>query len=346
MADGLEYVCFRVDAREDFAAKFAAKDLGVGLLLAMYCGEKLNGGRIKLAKKWTKNEWLLRVHVAEKLSRSCAGLWRWEGDDLVVECYDAEIEKRVLSRREKRQGAARARWGTDASADANADANAMQMQSKCNASADANAMHSREVKVKVKDNNMVGKVKGSSTAAGACDGEPATTTTTTREDDEVFGRWLTRLCGAHPTLRGCGILAPDVAEAAEAAFARCPQLEEEAELIGAYMADRLQEDRYRHKFWRPLGQARFFEKLEDVLAHARAWDRETGWGAKRKKKAAKAADGRCTMDDVRCGSKAASPRGEEDEPASEEEMEKFRAELRGLRCGSEAPSAHGKGGEG
>ena len=154
------------------------------------------------------------------------------------------------------------------------------------------------------------------------------------------------MCGAHPTLRGCGILAPDVAEAAEAAFARCPQLEEEAELIGAYMADRLQEDRYRHKFWRPLGQARFFEKLEDVLAHARAWDRETGWGAKRKKKAAKAADGRCTMDDVRCGSKAASPRGEEDEPASEEEMEKFRAELRGLRCGSEAPSAHGKGGEG
>ena len=132
MAEGLEYVCFRVDAREDFAARFAAKDLGVGLLLAMYCGEKLNGGRIKLAKKWTKNEWLLRVHVAEKLTRSCAGLWRWDGDDLVVECYDAEIEKRVLSRREKRQVAARARWGTDAnadaSADANADANAMQVQ--------------------------------------------------------------------------------------------------------------------------------------------------------------------------------------------------------------------------
>ena len=317
MAEGLEYVCFRVAAREDFAARFSPKDLGVGLLLAMYCGEKLNGGCIKGAKKWTRNEWLLRVHVAEKLSRSCAGLWRWEGDDLVVECYDVDVERRVLSRREKRQGAARARWGTDASADANADASAMQMQSKCNASADAKVMHSREVKVKVKDNNMVGKVKGSSTAAGAGDGEPATTTTTTREDDEVFGRWLTRLCGAHPTLRGCGILAPDVAEAAEAAFERCPQMEEAAELIGAYMADRLQEDRYRHKFWRPLGQARFFEKLEDVLAHARAWDREVGWTAKRRRHA-EAVERR----------KKAAQLDEKVEGMSEEEVKRFFDEIR------------------
>ena len=307
MAEGLEYVCFRVAAREDFAANFGPKDLGVGLLLAMYCGEKCNGGCIKGAKKWTRNEWLLRVHVAEKLSRSCAGLWRWEGDDLVVECYDVEVERRVLSRREKRQGAARARWGTDASADANADANAMQMQSKCNASADAKVMHSREVKVKVKDNNNVVEVKGSSTAAGACDGEPATTT---KEDDEVFGRWLTRLCGAHPTLKGCRSLAEDVAEAARGAFERCPQVEGDAELIGAYMADRLQEDRYRHKFWRPVGQAKFFENIEDVLGHARAWDREVGWSAKRRK------------------AEAAAPEREQEEVASEEERQEFRDWLR------------------
>ena len=106
------------------------------------------------------------------------------------------------------------------------------------------------------------------------------------------------------------------AAAAEAAFARCPKMEDEAELIGAYMADRLQEDRYRHRFWRPLGQARFFEKLEDVAAHARAWDREVGWTAKRMRKAEREKE------------RAAEPERKKEEPATPEEVEEFRAELR------------------
>ena len=313
MAEGLEYVCFRVAAREDFAANFAAKDLGVGLLLAMYCGEKCNGGRINGAKKWTKNEWLLRVHVAEKLSRSCEGLWRWEGEDLVVECYDEVLEKRMVAKREAQRAKARKRWSVDAAGDAMGDA-----------AGDATACAAGDAAVllykgKGKGNNNVVEVKGSSTAGGAGGGEPATTTT---NDDEVFGRWLRRLCGAHPTLRGCGVLAPDVAEAARAAFERCPQLEEAAELIGAYMADRLQEDRYRHRFWRPLGQARFFEKLEDVAAHARAWDREVGWTAKRRRHA-EAVERR----------RKAKPEGESSEgerPATEEETREFLEELRSM----------------
>ena len=339
--EGLKWALFAVKNRAEVSG-LPMVDVGIAHVLALFCAEKCNGGRIIGAKSWKKVEWLRYVGLDKKLSKNSERLWHFEGEDLVVDFYDAEAERRMVAKREAQRANARKKWGGDAMGDAMgyAMADANGMPTECHGSA-TGLYNNNNNKNK---NNMVVEVKGSSTAAGACDGEPATTTTT--EDDEVFRRWLTRLCGAHPTLRGCGILAPDVAEAAEAAYARCPQMEEEAELIGAYMADRLQEDRYRHKFWRPLGQARFFEKLEDVLAHARAWDRETGWGAKRKKKAAKAAEGRCTMDDVRCGSKAASPRGEEDEPASEEEMEKFRAELRGLRCGSEAPSAHGKGGEG
>lgn len=110
---------------------------------------------------------------------------------------------------------------------------------------------------------------------------------------EGFCEWVCALCRAHPSasrnrvLDGEPLLAQDVRLAALEAFARCPQAVEAAPLLGAYFADRLQEDRHRRAFYRPQGQAHFFRDLEDVLAHAERWARESGWGKpKRKAKAA------------------------------------------------------------
>lgn len=101
-----------------------------------------------------------------------------------------------------------------------------------------------------------------------------------------FPEWLAALCQAHPSARQSRVLAPDVLAEARAAFVRCPQAVQQAELLRAYLGDRMQEDRYRHPFYRPTGQAKFFEHLEDVLAHAERWARESGWSRRRKKSAA------------------------------------------------------------
>ncbi len=339
MAEGLEYVCFRVAAREDFAAKFAAKDLGVGLLLAMYCGEKLNGGRIKGAKKWTKSEWLLRVHVGEKLTRSCAGLWRWEGEDLVVECYDEALEKRMVAKREAQRAKARKRWSVDAAADAMGDAAG-------DAAGDATACAAGDAAVLLYKGKGKGickaerEVCGNATVKGGAGGGAARSLSEEKEE-EGFGMWLAEFAAQLPWLAEYRVLPREVAEAAREAYEALPAapMGGMAELMGAYYADKLEEDRYRRRFWRPRG-GKFFAELGDVMQHAERWAREVGWSRKRKRKAEVA---------------AAPEEVQGEEPASEEAVEEFRAWLRKEAggagtpdggCESSALSVQGEGGEG
>ncbi len=150
-------------------------------------------------------------------------------------------------------------------------------------------------------------VVGSSTV---CVGEPLPA-----PPPDGFGDWLAALCGAHPSARQSRVLAPDVEREARAAFGRCPQAAGQAELLRAYFDDRMQEDRYRKPFYRPQGQGRFFHDLEDVLAHAVRWARESGWG--RRRKAAKGAEAPCS-DEAGAA-----------EMATAQEREAFFKELRG-----------------
>jgi len=119
---------------------------------------------------------------------------------------------------------------------------------------------------------------GSSAVCGGGGGMPA-------PPPDGFSGWLAALCQAHPSARQSRVLAPDVLEEARAAFVRCPQAAQQAGLLRAFFDDRLQEDRFRKPFYRPAGQGKFFHDLEDVLAHAVRWARESGWGRKRTKKA-------------------------------------------------------------
>ncbi len=130
-----------------------------------------------------------------------------------------------------------------------------------------------------------------------------------------FSGWLSALCEAHPSARQSRVLAPDVRAAALDAFARCPQAAGQAGLLRAYFEDRLQEDRYRKPFYRPTGQRKFFHDLEDVLAHAERWARESGWARKHRPKA-------------RGGKGVAAPCSD-GLAASDAEREAFFKELRG-----------------
>lgn len=132
------------------------------------------------------------------------------------------------------------------------------------------------------EGEFIGNTEGDSraTAIGASAAEPAPTPI----DRAAFSRWLGRLCEAHPSARRCRkvngevLLQQDVHRAAVAAFMRCPQAADHAEMLAAYYADtRLNEDRRGVKFYRPTGQRKFFEDLEDVLTKAEAWARDAKW---------------------------------------------------------------------
>ena len=95
-----------------------------------------------------------------------------------------------------------------------------------------------------------------------------------------FAEWLAALCAAHPSASKSRTLARDVRDAALDAFGRFPDAVAHVELLGAYFKDsRLAEN----NFYAPRGQRKFFEDLEDVVAHAERWKKWAGWKPKRRK---------------------------------------------------------------
>ena len=95
-----------------------------------------------------------------------------------------------------------------------------------------------------------------------------------------FAEWLAALCAAHPSASKSRTLARDVREAALDAFGRFPDAVVHAELLGAYFRDSRLVD---NGFYAPRGQRKFFEDLEDVVAHAERWRKWAGWKPKKRK---------------------------------------------------------------
>lgn len=128
-------------------------------------------------------------------------------------------------------------------------------------------------KNRIESNNMGDGLSGALSAPNAEPAPPALS-----DDEEGFRVWLAAVCAAHPSARRSRVLAADVLAAAREAWMRCPEAAEHAELLGAYFASKLQEDRRGVKFYRPTGQRKFFEHLEDVLAAALdRWARDARW---------------------------------------------------------------------
>ena len=124
--------------------------------------------------------------------------------------------------------------------------------------------------------------KESAAAGGDASEMPAPT-------PDGFDSWLERLRAVHPSASRSRKLAPDVRRAALEAFSRCPEADASAELLGAYFKDSRLES---NGFYAPRGQRKFFEDLEDVLAHAERWRRRAGWKPKKVRSARREVPGK------------------------------------------------------
>ncbi len=111
----LDFVAIPLSLRAEIW-RHSTSDVGKAVRLALFCAEQLNGGVIKNARKWTPSEWRSCVNFAKPLTQSCNNLFTFVEDDLVVNIYDANYEKRVLSKRYKNSDNARSRWENDATA--------------------------------------------------------------------------------------------------------------------------------------------------------------------------------------------------------------------------------------
>ena len=102
----------------------------------------------------------------------------------------------------------------------------------------------------------------------------------TGERGSSYAGWLAPLVAAHPAGRRWNQNDPlpaDAIEAAASAYEADPTAAVHAELLGAYLADSLHEDRRGVAFFRPKLLRVFFEQLGTVIAAAERWKGERGW---------------------------------------------------------------------
>ena len=153
---GLEWVKLTAQVVKFATINNRKEDVYRALLLVVYCAEKENGGVIKDCAEWNRTQWRANVGCGEvKQGRDVAGLWHWDGCDLVVEWYDVEAEQKAQSTREKSRLAAELRWREQTKAKQNAVSrngikhskqNKTRMQD-CNASCNAekNRIENKEI---------------------------------------------------------------------------------------------------------------------------------------------------------------------------------------------------------
>ena len=114
--------------------------------------------------------------------------------------------------------------------------------------------------------------KESAAAGGDASEMPAPT-------PDGFDSWLEVMRSVHPSAKRSRRMATDVVLEALEAFHRFPDAVEHVELLAAYFKDSRLEG---NGFYAPRGQRKFFEDLEDVVAHAERWRKWAGWKPKKK----------------------------------------------------------------
>lgn len=118
----LEYIGVPTASREELAA-CKLEDIGKALLLALYCGRAVNGGRIEAAAAWSARDWLVRIGIDGAPEGAVPGLWHWEGDTLCVDLYNTQNEDKVKARRERAKAAINTRWNRACSTEGNTEGN-------------------------------------------------------------------------------------------------------------------------------------------------------------------------------------------------------------------------------
>ena len=107
----MEWINLHVRSLDSDAFKRSrAVDQGTWLKLLRYCAGQENGGCIKDCRDWTDKDWQIMVGSSlGEVSKSC-GLWKWEGNDLILSLYPVESELRSKKLRESSAKGNAVRW--------------------------------------------------------------------------------------------------------------------------------------------------------------------------------------------------------------------------------------------
>ena len=104
----------RTDA--DFVGATAG-ERGVWLSLFLYCADRETGGTITGCGKWSSVQFERLLGVSLDDLHTTSRLWRWDGDDVIVEFYSATAEIRYQKMRENNRKAANVRWSNQSDSD-------------------------------------------------------------------------------------------------------------------------------------------------------------------------------------------------------------------------------------
>ena len=290
----LDYLVLPVAALRAATGGLPAETLGILLQLLIRAACDLTGGRIDNAAATTNAP-----------QCNIPGLWHWEGHALVLDIYPADYEAKALSKRYSYAAAAGARWGKPHPVQKTTECNCIQTTMQLHAENDAIASDLMQLHEKTcncmqnsmqlhpcapaRDVNHNFNIKG--VVASTSIESPTVCETTANlpppppDQNKKFHQWWRLIAATHPTGKHLHTLPYDILCAAWAAYQCLPGIIDLAPLLQAYMADRLQHNKYGQRFYRASGIAKYFTNLADHITHAQRWAAETGYHRKQAAKA-------------------------------------------------------------
>ena len=265
-------------------------------LIAWSCDQE-NMGRIAGARSWGDRRWMQSCGVmASEVAESC-GLFRWDGDDLVISFYPADAQREIERKREiaRANGRKGGRKPTP------------EPIPETNVGSDVGTQpwiaNEAPLESEKKGKDKKGNIGGETTTVDSTPGEevpaapvlPAQSFPNRERLNDVRGMRcadnhadLGASPGAARFMAACLEINPSWSRTMPTAIEQAAALEaycsaqgrvtpRDMEMLRDYYASGLTEDCKKKAFWRPDSRRKFWECFGDVLTHADRWAKETRW---------------------------------------------------------------------
>lgn len=265
-------------------------------LIAWSCDQE-NMGRIAGARSWGDRRWMQSCGVmASEVAESC-GLFRWDGDDLVISFYPADAQREIERKREIARANGR-KGGRKPTPEPIPEINVGSDVGNQPWIANEAPLESEK-----KGKEKKGNIGGETTTVDSTPGEeapaapvlPAQSFPNRERLNDVRGMRcadnhadLGASPGAARFMAACLEINPSWSRTMPTAIEQAAALEayrsaqgrvtpRDMEMLKAYYSSGLTHDRNNKAFWRPDSRKKFWECFGDVLTHADRWAKETRW---------------------------------------------------------------------
>ena len=265
-------------------------------LIAWSCDQE-NMGRIAGARSWGDRRWMQSCGVmASEVAESC-GLFRWDGDDLVISFYPADAQREIERKREIARANGR-KGGRKPTPEPIPETNVGSDVGNQRWIANEASLES-EKKGKEKKGNREGEITTVDSTPGeeapAAPVLPAQSFPVRERLNDVRGMRcadnhadMGASPGAARFMAACLETNPSWSRTMPTAIEQAAALEayqsaqgrvtpRDMEMLRDYYASGLTEDCKKKAFWRPDSRKKFWECFGDVLTHADRWAKETRW---------------------------------------------------------------------